>query len=343
MKPANSERHTQARAALCVLASLLALTGACQRFTADGAAAGSGGEAAGEPQGGSSGSAGSVASSGSGGSPDEAGSGDSAGAATSGAPSSGGAGGADAAGASSAGTSGSNPVSQCPCAAPTPTCEAGKCVVRGPTMVKVAPFYIDSTEVTVAQYSVFSKLKTATAADQAPECSWNTSYDPAFVQNAPVALPNHPVTNIDFCDAAAFCAWADKRLCGDISGGPISLVQLADPKTSQWFLACAGPMSQLYPYGPSYQSGVCNDQNGPNKLLEVGTEPKCQGYYPGLFDMLGNAQEWVDACDAKAGPLDGCERIGGSYLSGSDTVCSSSGQAQRSAYAPQVGFRCCSK
>jgi sulfatase modifying factor 1 len=213
-------------------------------------------------------------------------------------------------------------------------------------MVKVDPFYIDSTEVTVAQYAVFSnfaKLETATAAAQAPECSWNTSFDPVFAPNAPLALPNDPVTNLDFCDAAAFCAWADKRLCGNINSGPVPLAQLADPDASEWFSACAGPSSQRYPYGTTYESGACNDQNGAKKLLEVGTEPKCQGYYPGLFDMLGNAQEWVDSCDAKVGPLDGCERIGGSFQSGADTGCSTSGQAQRNTYAPQVGFRCCSK
>jgi sulfatase modifying factor 1 len=336
----NIERHMRARATAAVFASLLALTSACEKFTADGAA-GSGGSAGaiGQPHSGSGGTAGSVTSNG--GAAEQAGSGNNGGAATAGA-SSGGTGGAiDIAGAPSSG--GAPPLSECPCAAPTPTCEAGKCVVRGPSMIKVSPFYIDSTEVTVAQYAIFSKLQTATPADQAPECSWNTSYDPVFVQNAPVALPNHPVTNVDFCDAAAFCAWADKRLCGDIAGGPISLMLLASPTASQWFAACAGPKSQAYPYGTSYQSGVCNDQNGAKKLLEVGTDEKCEGYYPGLFDMLGNAQEWVDACDAKAGALDGCERIGGSYTSDANTECSTSGQAQRNAYAPQVGFRCCSK
>jgi sulfatase modifying factor 1 len=344
LKRVSSERHARARAAAAVLASFLALTSACQKFTANGAAGGSGDAgAAGEPQAGASGSADLVATSGSGGAPEQAG-GD-AGAAASGAPGIGGAGaggGSNTAGGPSAGAGG-GPVSQCPCAAPTPTCEAGRCVVRGPTMIKVNPFYIDSTEVTVAQYAVFAKLKPATPADQAPECSWNTSYDPVFVQDAPLALPNYPVTNVDFCDAAAFCAWADKRLCGNIDGGPIALTQLADPGASQWFASCTGPKSQQYPYGAAYESGACNDQNGAKKLLEVGTEPKCQGYCPGLFDMLGNAQEWVDACDAKAGPLDGCERIGGSYESGADTVCSTSGLAQRNAYAPQVGFRCCGK
>jgi len=342
LKRVNSERHARARAT-AVLALLLALSSACQKFTANGGAGGStDAGAAGEPQAGSSDSG---ASSGHGGAPEQAGAGGNAGVASSGAPGAGEAGaggGSETAGGPSAGAGGSS-VSQCPCTAPTPTCQAGRCVVRGPSMLKVNPFYIDSTEVTVAQYAVFSKLKTATPADQAPECSWNTSYDPPFVQGAPVALPNHPVTNIDFCDAAAFCAWADKRLCGNINGGPITLVQLADPDQSQWFASCAGPKSQQYPYGTAYESGACNDQNGTHKLLDVGTEPKCQGYYPGLFDMLGNAQEWVDACDAKSGPLDGCERIGGSYEDGADTVCSTSGQAQRNAYAPQVGFRCCSK
>src|SRR5262245_59559022 len=33
------------------------------------------------------------------------------------------------------------PVNECPCAAPTPTCEGGQCVVRGPELVQVGQFY----------------------------------------------------------------------------------------------------------------------------------------------------------------------------------------------------------
>jgi sulfatase modifying factor 1 len=234
---------------------------------------------------------------------------------------------------------GGGPASQCPCAAPTPTCEAGRCIVRGPTMVKADSFYIDSTEVTSAEYAVFEKAKNGDTSGQASECTWNTSFDPGFVQGSPTPTLKEPVTNIDYCDAAAFCAWADKRLCGKIGGGDLQLPELADPTKSQWFEACAGPKSQPYPYGSTYQSGFCNDAS--SALMDVGSEPKCQGYFPGLFDMLGNAQEWTGTCNAKSGKTDGCERIGGSYLGTSQ--CSESGLAERDLQAPELGFRCCSK
>jgi len=250
------------------------------------------------------------------------------------------AGGAGIAGASAGGSAGA-PASECPCAAPTPTCELGRCVVRGPSMVKANGFYIDSTEVTSGQYAAFEKAKNGDTSGQAPECSWNLSFDPLFDPKAAMPTLKEPVTNVDFCDAAAFCAWADKRLCGKIGGGDLQLAELADPTKSQWFEACAGPLAQPYPYGATYQSGYCNDASGAGTLVDVGSKTQCQGYYPGLFDMLGNAQEWTGTCMAKSGMTDGCERIGGSYKT--TTQCSESGLAQRNLQAAELGFRCCSK
>ncbi len=208
-------------------------------------------------------------------------------------------------------------------------------------MVKATAFYIDSTEVTNAQYAVFQAAKGDDTSGQVEECKWNLSYDPVFVQDAPATRPAQPVTNLDWCDAAAYCAWADKQLCGKIGGGELELAELADPQKSQWFAACAGPKSQSYPYGTTYQAGACNDGTKGAQLSEVGKFNQCQGYYPNLFDMLGNAQEWVGACVEHVGQHDTCERIGGSYLS--TKVCSDSGAAERGAAAAQVGFRCCSK
>lgn len=208
-------------------------------------------------------------------------------------------------------------------------------------MVKTTTFYIDSTEVTVAQYDAFRRAKGKDTSGQAPECSWNSNYEPLFLQGTSTPRPQMPVTMVDYCDAAAFCAWADKRLCGRISGGSITLPELADATQSQWFAACSGPKGQLYPYGAARQSGACNDGGAGNALAPVGSYQKCQGYYPDLFDMLGNAQEWTDACNAQVGKLDGCERIGGSYKG--TGVCSDSSLAQRNLQAPELGFRCCSK
>jgi sulfatase modifying factor 1 len=249
-------------------------------------------------------------------------------------------GGASTGGADVGGAGGGGP-SECPCAAPTPTCVAGKCVVRGPSMVKAGGFYIDSTEVTTGQYAVFEAAKNGDTSGQATACTWNTSYDPALDPSTPMPAEKQPVTNVDYCDAAAYCAWADKRMCGAINGATLTLPQLADPTISQWFEACAGPKGQSYPYGTTYQSGYCNDASGSGALVDVGSESKCQGYYPGLFDMLGNAREWTSACEGTSGKADACETIGGSYLA--TTSCGQSGLAGRDLQAPELGFRCCSK
>ncbi len=252
--------------------------------------------------------------------------------------------GATSSSAGAGGEAGAPPTSnECPCHAPTPTCQNGKCTVRGPGMVKAGTFYVDSHEVTALDYATFVKaVGEAGVADQAPVCVWNLSFE-----RGPNAVPaaeatTDPVTGVDFCDAAAYCAWAGKRLCGKVGGGSLGLAELADATKSQWFAACGGPSAQLYPYGGSHKDAACNDASaGTGKVAPVASFEKCAGFYPGVFDMLGNVAEWVDACDGKLGQTDGCETIGGNFAT--TPTCSSSGLKHRSEQPPGVGFRCCSQ
>ena len=247
-----------------------------------------------------------------------------------------------AAGAS--GEAGAPPTtSECPCHAPTPTCQNGKCVVRGPSMVKAGTFYVDKSEVTALDYATFVKaVGEVGVADQAAVCAWNLSFErgPNAVPAAEAAAD--PVTGVDFCDATAYCAWAGKRLCGKVGGGSLGLAELSDATKSQWFAACGGPAGQLYPYGSTHKDAACNDASaGTGKVAPVASFEKCSGFYPGVFDMLGNVAEWVNACDANLGPADGCETIGGNFAS--TPTCSSSGLKHRNEQPPGVGFRCCSQ
>ena len=226
-------------------------------------------------------------------------------------------------------------LNECPCAAPRPTCVRGKCVARGPSMLKAGSLYVDSTEVTVANYAAFMLAKAEDTSNQSAVCAWNDSYQPA----TPGKAPNLPVTNVDFCDALAYCAWADKQLCGKIGVGALAFASLSDPTTSQWALACGGPKARLYPYGTTFQAGVCNSVAG--SLKEVGASERCGGFYAGVYDLVGNAAEWVNACDASLGSTDGCETIGGSYAD--DGTCTLSSLKHRDEQMPTVGFRCCSK
>jgi hypothetical protein len=242
--------------------------------------------------------------------------------------------------AGTAGNGGSAGASECPCSAPKPTCENGKCVVRGPTMAKATSYYVDSTEVSKAEYDVFLKAKGTDTSGQIAECTWNTSYAP----QGPAVDDPRPIVDVDWCDAAAYCAWADKRLCGNIAGGPVAATDLNDATKSQMYLACAGNGNERYPYGGfTYKAGYCNFGD---YMADVGTFPMCEGHYTGMFDLIGNAAEWIDSCDGSGGTdhsKDLCQLGGGSYIK-SDYNCQIYiGDYTRSDHADLFGFRCCSK
>ncbi|MES1175304.1 MAG: SUMF1/EgtB/PvdO family nonheme iron enzyme [Myxococcales bacterium] len=271
--------------------------------------------------------------------------------------------GGDANGGASAGTGGSScgcaasdlacntqcVAGGCNCKAPTPVCDNGKCVARGPTQTLAGSkaggtqFYIDSTEVTNEQYAAFLAAKGGDTSGQRPECDWNKSFQPA----AAIGDDKRPAVNVDFCDAAAFCEWAGERLCGDLSGGPlaISATNLTDPTKSQWYLACAGPDKTVYPYGNDYQVGNCNMDPASGTMANAGAFKMCEGHYPGVFDLVGNAAEWIDSCVDDPGgdhAMDTCELMGGTFLR-DDFDCSTNFGQVRSDTAAVFGFRCCSK
>jgi hypothetical protein len=262
-----------------------------------------------------------------------------------GAPASGGSSGS----VSSAGSAGAAGAGACPCSAPTPTCENGKCVVRGPEMIKIPeptnPFYIDSSEVTAQQYAAFLAANYPTTGQRAG-CSWNKSYMPGDITGG----DDLPVVYVDFCDAVAYCTWADKKLCGAIGGGTLPANDPSDPnpaatnpKDSQWYLACAGPNSSTYCYGNIENDNACNEHNGNSFPGPVKSFPACQGHYAGLYDMGGNAIEWIDSCQGNTDNLDKCEIIGGSWASSPQAGCFDFDLDQRDDQAPALGFRCCSK
>src|SRR6185437_5545544 len=110
----------------------------------------------------------------------------------------------------------------------------------------------------------------------------------------PPTKGSDPVVCVDWCDAQAYCAWAGKRLCGAIGGGPATTY--GDPNESQWYNACSNGGTTSFPYGNDYVAGDCN---GGATVAAVGTTPGCQGLtspYFGIFDMSGNVKEWEDHC-----------------------------------------------
>jgi hypothetical protein len=217
-----------------------------------------------------------------------------------------------------------------------PTCEGeGQCVVRGPTMIAVGPFFIDSTEVTVGQYQLFLAAKGSDVSGQSAVCSWNQSYYEGPVVMDPSA---YPMSYVDWCDASAYCAWAGKHLCGRIGGGSIARAEIFDPDLSQWFVSCGGGGSH-----PNDNS-TCNSTSG--ALAPVASTAGCEGYFPGLFDMEGNVAEWVDSCEGSSGASDVCYLMGGGIFDNSGSYCSEvyeppRDMETRSDTAVSFGFRCC--
>jgi formylglycine-generating enzyme required for sulfatase activity len=218
------------------------------------------------------------------------------------------------------------------------------------------PFCIDSTEVTNAHYTAFLAAtgNGSQTSGQPAACSWNSTFLPG-TDGAPWPYApgkgNRPVVNVDWCDARAYCNWAGKRLCGKIGGGSLTgWMAGVDPPTSQWANACTHSWERTYPYGNAYKSTSCNTggtSENEKFIADVKSYPLCEGGYPGIFDMSGNVEEWIDACDKNTGATDGCASAGTSawldgLTPGEITCADSLYSAPRNNKWVMLGFRCCS-
>ncbi|WP_394820564.1 formylglycine-generating enzyme family protein [Pendulispora albinea] len=238
---------------------------------------------------------------------------------------------------------------------------------KGPAMVRVGnhaggdaaiSFCVDATEVSVAQYRQFVATNDGGKDKELADCAFNTSYEPMKSDGGPPdrVADNLPVVYVDWCDAFAYCAWAGKRLCGAIGGGPAPIGTPGDARENQWMFACSAGGSRAYPYDGNdggFVTNVCHDG-----LVEKSTEPPllpvtrvspCEGGFPDLFDMSGNVEEWEDSCDKQR-----CHTRGGSAFDwgrhSADTAvdifaCAVPFRAAGTPMGernPDVGFRCCS-
>jgi formylglycine-generating enzyme len=218
----------------------------------------------------------------------------------------------------------------------------GGCTGRGgPAGVRVTTargsFCVDATEVTVAHYRAY--LAAGGGASPDPTCSGADAGAPAPACDP--LDPNkdaYPVTCVTWCQASAFCAWAGKRLCGRIGGGADPVDAENDPTQSEWMAACTGGTSNAYPYGPTFDGPACNVNAA--ATIPAGSRTSCQGGVPGLFDMSGNVEEWVGACQT-----DSCLARGGDFsataANAGCTTATATMLEYRTAAENFRGFRCC--
>ncbi|KAF1048216.1 formylglycine-generating enzyme family protein [Xylophilus sp.] len=151
------------------------------------------------------------------------------------------------------------------------------------------------------------------------------------------ARADHPVVQVSWHDAQAFCAWAGARL----------------PTEAEWeYAARGGLVQQRYAWGDDFTPGgrwMCNTWQGRFPEYDTGedgfagTSPV--GAYPpngyGLFDVAGNVWEW---CADRFAPRDDARAMrGGSFLCHA-SYCNRYRVAARSSNTPDsatanIGFR----
>jgi formylglycine-generating enzyme required for sulfatase activity len=188
----------------------------------------------------------------------------------------------------------------------------------------VDPFYLDQAEVTNERYAAFLE-----ATRHAAPYYWVKG-------QAPAGKEKHPVVNVSWDDATAFCAWDNKRL----------------PSEAEWERACRGlAEGRMYPWGDSKPT------EKDARFDAEGTAPVCsktQNYF-GLCDAIGNVWEWVaDWYDRNyyeiapernpRGPAAGLYRVlrGGSWFDQPPLFLTSSYRswARQNERSPTIGFRC---
>ena len=127
--------------------------------------------------------------------------------------------------------------------------------------VTLDAFWIYKTPVTVAQYRKFCQA-TGRAMPPAPFWGWKD---------------NHPVVNVTWDGAKAYCDWAGAAL----------------PTEAQWEKAARGTDGRTYPWGDKWESGNLWSSVGQRKMgtAPVASFPSGASPY-GCLDMAGNVWQW---------------------------------------------------
>jgi formylglycine-generating enzyme required for sulfatase activity len=173
--------------------------------------------------------------------------------------------------------------------------------------VMLPAYFIGKYEVTVAQFAAFVD-------------------DAGYTPDDPDSLAgpaDHPVRNVSWHDAAAYCAWLTETL-RDWTGTPSALArQLRGidggrrwsvnlPSEPEWEKAARGINGWVYPWGNGVDGSRAN-YGGASGPRPVGSYPTGASPY-GLLDVAGNVWEWTRSVplDYPYRADDGRENVGAS-------------------------------
>jgi len=197
-------------------------------------------------------------------------------------------------------------------------------------------FWIDQTEVTNIQYA----MCVDTGACEEP---YQTHSVTRLRYYGNTEYNDYPVIAVNWSRAAAYCAWAGRRL----------------PTEAEWEKAARGTDQRLYAWGDSIDCSLANywgkDGGCIGDTVQVGAYPDGASPY-GALDIIGNVWEWVaDRYDENyysnspsenpQGPSSGNLHVmrGGSYILNWVYVRSTvrfGESPSRSQFDHEYGFRC---
>ncbi len=173
--------------------------------------------------------------------------------------------------------------------------------------VRVRPFEISRTEVTVGQYAACVKAGACSGDYLKPSsCShwdgkaWVKKALPANMRGA-----DYPIACVNWQEAERFARWVDARLCSE----------------AEWeYAARSAGRAQRYPWGdqpPTCQRAIMDD--GGDGCVRKRTWPVCSkpdgNTSQGLCDMAGNVFEWT--ADHNHDTYKGAPSDGSAWTSGS--------------------------
>jgi len=137
-------------------------------------------------------------------------------------------------------------------------------------------FYMDTFEITNGRYLEFVKA----TGHRIPEHTRDKTLTLWRGNSVPDIFKDHPVINVDWSDADAYCRWTGKRL----------------PTEAEWERAARGTTGRRFPWGNAEPTrtlaNYLNQWRNGAGLEPVGSHPQGASQ-EGVQDLEGNVWEWV--------------------------------------------------